>query len=1151
MADRTTDETIHGQSSDPSFAVLRAAPALRSSAATAGAEESEGEEGAAEVVRARLDRARQVWRWTDVAAVVLRGAVILLVAFLSALALDNLLRLPGFARMALGLAFVASAVYFLGVKFIHRLTRRLTDEMVAAHVERSRPGLDNCLINAVLLQKTKFADPVTRCMAASQLGEAARAVDSLAPADSTGRKGLRKWALIAGGLCLSSVLYAVALPDYFSNALQRYAAPQKYIPPISAILLTVTPGNAEKLRGESLVVEARGPASVYAEKAEITFEDRASGQRETKPMAFEGGCFTTEFAGLQSDFNYRVSAGDFVSDRYAVVVRTRPGVREVKLTTVFPAYMNLPDKAAPPSPIWNISAPIGARVRVEASADRPLKSASLSVGTMAEGQWTEMPMTVADGQVARGEIEVVRSGRYRIIVKDASDVPNQPVVAQLVALPDDPPVVRVTDPGKDITLDTSAELTVLAAAKDDFSFQGMAFFIQRGADKGWEKVRTWSYKATANETPEAVALDLKPLGLSAGTVLSYYFQASDGRPGRDATAGRSRTYQVTIGNAAAVKQKSEQALEALRAEISRLIAMQKKNLAATRDVRGWAESEMKNVAQAPSSVQLPRSQPRAAGPQSLADRASPLREAEEEIYSTATRTVRANAENAAVDLLDGLSSIASREVVRAVDEIEAVRNAHEKARALPALDSAAATEQKIVELLEKLLSDPQTFARERLAAPPKTPQADPEEALHENRQRAERMLAAVKEFIKDQGDAVKMSKQLKDTPVNDFSRGDEEMLKKVADSELKWAKYFQELATDLSKLPPQDFSLATQAKELNEIYTDVQKAADAAGRKAIEMAVPLEQGGLELAKSLETNIEKWLAESPDRIAWKMEDPVKDYDVPLAELPKELEDLIGDLLEQEKDLVDEAADATSAWLDNMDKGVGWGAADGPIADMSAKGVTGNVLPDSQEVGGRSGEGRTGKSSGQYVQDTAGGKGGRNTPTRLTPDPYEAGVVKDTSSESPSGATGGGKVSGAGQEGLRGPMPPTVRGELKRVSQLQQQLIDKAQSLDYGLRKYNYPRGELPKTIEIMKQIRTNIENGDIPTAGTSSRVVLSNLAEIKDVVLRQKRLTRDNSASLPKEIRDEISAGANEGVPEEYRDLVSGYFRALSEAGSEK
>ena len=172
---------------------------------------------AAEVVRARLNRARRAWRRMDVAAVVLRGAVVVLAAFLAALALDNLLRLPGFVRLVLGLAFVAGAVYFLGFKVLHRLARRLTDEMVAAHVERSHPDLDNYLINAILLQKAEFADPITRRMATSQLGEAARAVDSLTPADPTGRKGLRKWGLIAGGLCVASAVYAVALPAYFST----------------------------------------------------------------------------------------------------------------------------------------------------------------------------------------------------------------------------------------------------------------------------------------------------------------------------------------------------------------------------------------------------------------------------------------------------------------------------------------------------------------------------------------------------------------------------------------------------------------------------------------------------------------------------------------------------------------------------------------------------------------------------------------------------------------------------------------------------------------------------------------------------------------------------------------------------------------------
>ena len=37
--------------------------------------------------------------------------------------------------------------------------------------------------------------------------------------------------------------------------------------------------------------------------------------------------------------------------------------------------------------------------------------------------------------------------------------------------------------------------------------------------------------------------------------------------------------------------------------------------------------------------------------------------------------------------------------------------------------------------------------------------------------------------------------------------------------------------------------------------------------------------------------------------------------------------------------------------------------------SAKGVTGNQLPNNNEMGGRAGEGRTGKSQGEMVEDTA--------------------------------------------------------------------------------------------------------------------------------------------------------------------------------------
>jgi hypothetical protein len=238
------------------------------------------------------------------------------------------------------------------------------------------------------------------------------------------------------------------------------------------------------------------------------------------------------------------------------------------------------------------------------------------------------------------------------------------------------------------------------------------------------------------------------------------------------------------------------------------------------------------------------------------------------------------------------------------------------------------------------------------------------------------------------------------------------------------------------------------------------------------------------------------------------------------------------------------------MDSLDKGAGWTAADGPISNMSAKGVTGNTMPNQQEIGGRSGEGRTGKSTGQFVEETATGKGGRKTPTRLTEDPYEAGQVDDKSGEPATGATGGGKMSGWGQEGLQGPPPPPVQQKLKRMANQQKELIDKARRLDYGLKKYRYPRGDLPKTIEMMEELQGHLEEGEISTYMTKHGVVLTNLREVKELVDKRKQVWRDRSRLLPEEIREEISSSADEEIPEEYREMVNRYYRALAESSSE-
>jgi len=378
------------------------------------------------------------------------------------------------------------------------------------------------------------------------------------------------------------------------------------------------------------------------------------------------------------------------------------------------------------------------------------------------------------------------------------------------------------------------------------------------------------------------------------------------------------------------------------------------------------------------------------------------------------------------------------------------------------------------------------------------------------------------------------------------------LLKQLAQAEDDWAKFMKEAQTDLSKLPEQDFSNSTMLKELNEIQTELKMAADALLKKSADIAVPLEQLGYERAEELATNMEKWLPDTPDREKWSQEEALTDADkeAPMAELPGELEDLIGDLMEEEEDLFDEMEDVSSSAMDSLDKGAGWDAADGPISNNSAKGVTGNRLPNTSEIGGRAGEGRQGKSSGEFVGDEAVGKGGRKTPSRLTPDPIVKGQIKDHSKDPTGGATGGGKESGQGGEGLEGPTPGSPgKRDFQRLADKQATLRNKAEGIDLKFQVTNFHRTDLKKMIEMMRRIEEDLKAGNYQSASRQRRVLAEGLGNVKQYLEGEFQVRKDTSTNLPADIQKQILGGMQEPSPAGWEELNRQYFERLSGGGA--
>lgn len=1062
-------------------------------------------------LEATIDAVRSKWVFVRaVEGAALLGAFASL-GLLVAFGLDNLLHLSLFPRLVLTTVVLAGAAWLGWTRLASPLMRRPSDDAVALLIERGKPELENRLINAVQLSRETlpdgsvgFVDLVRQdaAQALSRLG-----VDGVVPVRLAKRAGMVACAAL--GLLL---VYALLLPKHFWNAFERFSKPTRFVAPITETTLRVEPGHIRLARGEGFTVVAR-VGGVVPQRAVLEVRGPSDGDYD---MPFRGEAFTFEVANVAANLTYRVLAGDAESEEFRVTVAAPPRIDRLVLDVVSPKYARRPiehqDPAAGP-----IRAIAGSAVTIAAHADRPLERATIRLGSGAS-----IDMVISEGRVAVAEIGVRERDNYAIALLDRDGVEDpRPRVYPIEAIPDAPPVVELREPGRDLQVTADAEIPLSVHAKDDVGLARLDVLVRVEPDGEEEAVAEWIWSDVKLEVTAGELLKLAQRTLPAGASLTCCARAIDLK-GQEA---RSRAFSITVISEKEEKQQTLSALNTLRDRLRWILEKQRQargDLVRGTDGRA-SEKQGLETARRVRSLQFEVRQ------QSLA--------------------VLADWKGEELSRLPGrerLGALSADEMARAVDLAESMERERTHDARVAVAKRLVPIQDRIVTVLEEILGSLSDLIAKVKAADDASEVVAKAVEEEDVRQKLQDLASKLEEFIKSQKKAIQASQELGEKNPDDFTEADRLKLDQLKATEEKWGKFLQEAGTDLSKLPPQDFSNASLSKELIEAASQVELAADALAKKNVEMAVPYEQSGLELAESITMNIERWLADAPDNMKWNMEEPTGDYDVPMADLPEELEDLVGELIDREEEMTEETEDVTSSWMDSLNEGAGWTALDGPISNMSAKGITGNLQPNSQETGGRSGEGRSGKSSGQMVEETAQGKGGRQTPSRSTPDPYEAGQVKDTSTDPTGGSTGGGKVSGVNQEGLRGVPPPAIQRQMARLANQQAEIRTQAERIEYGLDRRNYQSDDLSQAVELMKEMERDLGRGAGRDYGELQRRIVERLREAKKVIGAQVRSNEDTAAHLPKRMRDELESAMDEEAPAEYRDLIEDYYKNLSE-----
>jgi hypothetical protein len=383
---------------------------------------------------------------------------------------------------------------------------------------------------------------------------------------------------------------------------------------------------------------------------------------------------------------------------------------------------------------------------------------------------------------------------------------------------------------------------------------------------------------------------------------------------------------------------------------------------------------------------------------------------------------------------------------------------------------------------------------------------------------------------------------------------DEDLLEEVVELKANMAQAMLKVATDLQALPELD--------SVNELVTDTfqtyeeMKQEEGSGTNAVtELGLQKEDFLLDLlAKTGQKadEMEVWLMAKADVVKRNTEQIDKEeMKAPIGQvtMPEELQDIVGDLMEQEEEKERQADDSTTNQGDaNPDSG--WGIAEGEFTSFGASGKSGNERPEHKDQDGRSQVGRAGMSDGEVMARS--GKinaGDKNLDKRRTQDSNQSGDVEEEG-HSDAVATGGGKNSGysqdKGMEGGEGATRRDSKVDEAKAENTRAQMTRNAEAVYAQAQLNNLRTYDLKKYIAFSKQIEVMQKQNASPAMIAELHKKAMQSLSTTYTSLENGVSSSDMGATSNTEAGDEAVAASPDEAPAEYREMVSDYFKAIGD-----
>jgi hypothetical protein len=472
--------------------------------------------------------------------------------------LDYLLHFQDVGIRLIASLSVWAVVLWAGYRFLLvPQTTRLSNAELARRVQRRFPQLSDSLASAVEFLDQPEDDP--RAGSAALRGAVIREVTAASePLDfletAQGRPA-RRAALAASALALLTLI--LTLP----NATAAWTAAVRLVNPLGNVAwpqqthLELRQRIQRVGRGQAFEVEV---VDRHAELPDVVrihyrFTARGTAGEEVEAMHFAGGAMVARRENVVQPFVYRVEGGDDQKMLWIPVqVLEPPTVASLSVTLVPPAYTGWPATKAE----GHLRALVGTEVQISAASTKPLRAAWLLLedGRQVAARLAPDGKHFAIPADARQPLRIDKSGAYWFKLLDADGlVGGNDNRWEIRAVPDLPPTVLIEKPSGTLLVTANARVPLRVSAKDDLALRRIDLVFGRSDRPKQAEVVQPLYVGPQRVEPQSKGLsqaeqgdgkvasldwELAPLGLTAGTQVTFRATAGDYRPQTGASEPR-------------------------------------------------------------------------------------------------------------------------------------------------------------------------------------------------------------------------------------------------------------------------------------------------------------------------------------------------------------------------------------------------------------------------------------------------------------------------------------------------------------------------------------------------------------------------------------------------------------------------------------